>query len=464
MFDTLNNYITSHLKSRFAWSPRALQAQIPLAMSLSLAQNCVPSTFSPVLYGAEILSLEANLVTNYSASVPSAFRYTSPAVQLTNATFCNVTITYTHPGQNDNLVTEAWLPENWNERFMAVGGGGWVAGRFFLSYNAMNGAIADGFATITTDAGLGSANEPSPWALNSPGNVNLYNLQNLASVSLKDEAIIGKSLIKSYYSQDPQYSYWAGCSQEAAATVVNATWHGHVTADGQRPYHGILPGADFTGNKPTSFNQPGIVMTSCNEKGCTDEPSNLGTAWFKLFIAKNETFDLTNMSREEYDALVYSGRQQYESIVETADPDLRQFKAAGGKMVTFHGLADNIIPPGGTEDYYKAVNEVIPDIQDFYRYFEAPGLGHCFGGVSGTPTGLFAQLRNWVENGTAPNQTPIQIAVGNATHNRILCPYPQKSVFNDGCGDASKAECWSCSESPVKSNTTKRAAPMFHGL
>ncbi|KAK1461068.1 hypothetical protein CMEL01_14704 [Colletotrichum melonis] len=573
MFDTLISHITSHLKPRFAWSPRALQAQIPIAMSLSLAQNCVPSTFGPVLYGAEILSLEANLVTNYSASVPAAFRYTSPAVQLTNATFCNVTITYTHPGQNDNLVTEAWLPENWNERFMAVGGGGWVAGRFFLSYNAMNGAIADGFATITTDAGLGSANEPSPWALNSPGNVNLYNLQNLASVSLKDEAIIGKSLIKSYYSQDPQYSYWAGCSQggrqglmlaqrypdiydgivagapainwnklvsfvywphqvmnelgafpypcefdaivnkatsecdpldgvadgvisdiaacfksfdpfslvgqsitcaqkngtqqiisEAAATVVNATWHGHVTADGQRPYHGILPGADFTGNKPTSFSQPGIVMTSCNEKGCTDEPSNLGTAWFKLFIAKNETFDLTNMSREEYDALVYSGRQQYESIVETADPDLRQFKAAGGKMVTFHGLADNIIPPGGTEDYYKAVNEVIPDIQDFYRYFEAPGLGHCFGGVSSTPTGLFEQLRNWVENGTAPDQTPIQISVGNATHNRILCPYPEKSIFNDGCGDASKAECWSCSESPVKSNTTKRAAPMFHGL
>lgn len=51
----------------------------------------------------------------------------------------------------------------------------------------MNGALADGYATITTDAGLGSAFEPSGWALNSPGNVNLYNLQNLASVSLEDE-------------------------------------------------------------------------------------------------------------------------------------------------------------------------------------------------------------------------------------------------------------------------------------
>jgi hypothetical protein len=156
-------------------------------MNVSFGDLCVPATFGLSFPSLEILSLEANLVTNYNASVPEAFRYTSPSVELKNATFCNVTVTYTHPVQQDRIVAEAWLPEKWNERFMAVGGGGWVAGRFFLSYNAMNGAIADGYATITTDAGLGTAEEPSPWAWTGPGNVNLYNLQNLGSVSLQDE-------------------------------------------------------------------------------------------------------------------------------------------------------------------------------------------------------------------------------------------------------------------------------------
>ncbi|CAG9947270.1 unnamed protein product, partial [Clonostachys rosea f. rosea IK726] len=489
-------------------------------MALLSTEFCTPSAFNPSLYGAQILSIQANLVTNYSASVPEAFRYTSPSVELKNATFCNITVTYTHPGQNDSIITEAWLPTEWNERFMAVGGGGWVAGRFFLSYNAMNGAIADGYATITTDAGLGSADEPSPWALNSPGNVNLYNLQNLGSVSLNDEAMIGKSLIKSYYGKDAKFSYWAGCSQggrqglmlaqrypdvydgivagapaihwsklvtsilwphqvmnelgefpyaceldaitaaaisacddsdgitdgvisnvdaclksfdasslvgkpitcaqkndtqllitEAAARVANATWHGHVTANDEHDYHGIMPGADLTGNSPRSYGQPGIVTTACDESGCKSVPSYLATSWFSLFVAKNATFDLTRLTRKEFDLLAQTGFQEFASLIETSDPDLRRFRDAGGKMVTFHGLADNVIPPGGTRDYYEAVGMITPDVHDFYRLFEAPGLGHCFGGASGPPTTLFEQLRGWVENGTAPEKTPVKVSV-----------------------------------------------------
>jgi len=64
-----------------------------------------------------------------------------------------------------------------------------------------------------SDAGLGAAAEASSWALLSEGNVNLYNLQNIASVSLNDEAIIGKSIINNFYGTPPNYSYWSGCSQ-----------------------------------------------------------------------------------------------------------------------------------------------------------------------------------------------------------------------------------------------------------
>ncbi|KAK1961553.1 tannase and feruloyl esterase [Colletotrichum sublineola] len=530
-------------------------------MALSLSKSCVSSVFSPSIFGAEILGLEASLVTNYGGPAPTA--------GLEGPAFCNVTVTYTHPGQHDSIILETWLPVAWNQRLMAVGGGGYAAGRLDYGYETMYGGIAQGYAAITTDAGLGYAQEPSPWALNSPGNVNLYNLQNLGSVSLNDGTMIGRSLIKSFYGQEPTYSYWIGCSQggrqglilaqrypdlydgivagapaastvltssmfwpqqimnelgeypypcefdaivkaaisacdgldgvvdgvisdadgclgafdpfsvvgtstacaqvdgaektvtEAAAVVANATWHGMVTADGETKYPGLPPGADLSGNL---LGLGGLAATVCGEDGCAGAPSVLASSWIRLFLARNPAFEFANLTRKEFDTLVRAG-EQYSSLLESVDPDLRAFKAAGGKMVTYHGLADGTIPPAATENYYKAVSDISPDVRDFYRYFEAPGLAHCFGGATSAPAGLFEQLRVWVENGTAPEHTPVSVAVGNATHERILCSYPQTATYSSDCGDASKAECWSCSGGPAVSLRGRRAASRsWHGI
>lgn len=153
-----------------------------------LTDACIPSTFEPSIFGLDVISIEANLVTNYSAVVLEALRFVDEGVELVDASFCNVTVEYTHPGQNDDILVETWLPtEGWNGRLQAVGGGGWASGRFPLSYQTMSGALADGFATVTTDSGLGSTGIPSAWALNSPGNVNLYNVQNFGSVALEEQ-------------------------------------------------------------------------------------------------------------------------------------------------------------------------------------------------------------------------------------------------------------------------------------
>jgi hypothetical protein len=40
--------------------------------------------------------------------------------------FCNVTVTYTHPGQGDSVNVYVWMPlEAWNGNFLGQGGGGW---------------------------------------------------------------------------------------------------------------------------------------------------------------------------------------------------------------------------------------------------------------------------------------------------------------------------------------------------
>lgn len=52
-------------------------------------------------------------------------------------------------------------------------------------------------------------------------------------------------------------------------------------------------------------------------------------------------------------------------------------------MIIYHGLADGLVPPKGSELYYTQVAATmtkgnVTDLQDFFRYFEVPGMGHCW--------------------------------------------------------------------------------------
>lgn len=83
--------------------------------------------------------------------------------------------------------------------------------------------------------------------------------------------------------------------------------------------------------------------------------------------------------------------------------------------------------------------------QDFYRYFETPGIDHCALGPGGQPYTIFSQLRNWVENGTVPETVPVSFKdMKGVQQNRTLCPYPQKPELVDGNADPAKRESWRC--------------------
>lgn len=72
-------------------------------------------------------------------------------------------------------------------------------------------------------------------------------------------------------------------------------------------------------------------------------------------------------------------------------------------------------------------------------------MDHCSGGKSGQPESLFSQLREWVESGTAPEETPVKITdLTGKEQERVLCPYPGKARFDEGCGEMGDAKCWGC--------------------
>jgi hypothetical protein len=105
----------------------------------------------------------------------------------------------------------------------------------------MYAAVGEGFAILSSDAGLtqtnGLINVTDPdWSLTSVGNVNLYALQNFASVSLNDGAVIGKSIIQQYYGEPVKYSYFAGCSGGGRQAMMLAQEYPDA-------YDGIIAGA-----------------------------------------------------------------------------------------------------------------------------------------------------------------------------------------------------------------------------
>ena len=92
-----------------------------------------------------------------------------------------------------------------------------------------------------------------------------------------------------------------------------------------------------------------------------------------------------------------------------------------------------MIPTKSSEHYYRQVNDLFPDLQDFYRYFKAPGLGHCAGGSGGQPLTTFDALRSWVEEVIAPETLSVGFnGIGGVEHGRILCPYPAKAIYQGG--------------------------------
>jgi feruloyl esterase len=89
------------------------------------------------------------------------------------------------------------------------------------------------------------------------------------------------------------------------------------------------------------------------------------------------------------------------------NPDLRRFKAAGGKLLSYQGGNDAVEIPGAIVDYYETVERTLGGraaTQDFFRLFLMPAMGHCGGGEGADTADFLGSLEAWVERGVAPDK------------------------------------------------------------
>jgi pimeloyl-ACP methyl ester carboxylesterase len=490
--------------------------------------DCSPEAIPrPELLQTHILDFQATKVHNFTLTT---LEPGSNQADRATIDFCNVTITYTHPGWNDTINTHVWLPlEGWNGNFHGTGGGGWStgAGAIYMTY-----AVAQGYAAVFTDGGhpisLEVTASASSWAQVSPGNVNYYLLTDFATVTLNEMTLMGKSITQSYYNIAPKYSYFAGCSgggrqglmlaqtyPEAydgiiavapainwAQFVVSGYWAQHTmnklrvypssceidayTAaaiaacdsldgleDGIISHSGVckfnpysMIGKNYTScdgtetqytaagaivveaawdgpwgtanngqgwyglNKDAAISTYHAAPATCASNGtCSATPNNLFLDWIQLFVIKDPAYEVTKMTDGDFFSVLHSSVNEYNSLISASDPDLSRFRNSGGKMISWHGLVDEIIPPNGTIEYYDRVLELDPNAADYFRFFEAPGVAHCAGGPGAFPQDVLQDIVAWVEQGVAPETLK---AIDSAGESRELCSYPSVQTYVAG--------------------------------
>lgn len=99
--------------------------------------------------------------------------------------------------------------------------------------------------------------------------------------------------------------------------------------------------------------------------------------------------------------------------IDATDPDLAPFRAAGGKLIQYHGLIDPVVSPWDSRDYYdRVVARAGHGVAAFYRLYFLAGMAHCGGGPGLAPTNLNEAIEGWVERGVAPAGLGMRSATG----------------------------------------------------
>jgi len=88
--------------------------------------------------------------------------------------------------------------------------------------------------------------------------------------------------------------------------------------------------------------------------------------------------------------------------------------------------------------------------RDFYRFFIAPGMGHCSGGPGPNQFDALTALEQWVEKGAAPEKLIASHSTnGKIDRTRPLCLYPQVARYK-GTGGSDEAANFTCvTEAPT---------------
>ncbi|KAL5532409.1 hypothetical protein ACEPAF_5979 [Sanghuangporus sanghuang] len=439
------------------------------------------------------------------------------------------------------IAGEAWLPDDWNQRFVALGNGGLNG---CIDYDNLNTGSSKGFAAIASNNGHDG--DTGEFFAN-----NTEVLADFTSRAIHTETLVGKQFVSTYYGQSQNSSYYVGCSTGGRQGFYAALHH-------PEDFDGILAGSPATnfnhligwsamlsrfigapGNASASFissdlwdvtsqeilNQcdgldgvvdgvitepedcqfrpeellcssssnrtdscltveqvetlrliyaplygnnntllysrfePGAESSAAAEEIFDGEPFDYADDWMRYVVANDVNYDYSQFWIDD----IYEMDALDPGNISTWNGDLSAFRERGGKLISYHGRADPLISALNSKRLYDLTAKTLGEsnLDDFYRLFLIPGMGHCSGGTGavnfGQPgssasqpqvgstdgttnvaarhikradqaTDIWDDLINWVEGDVAPDT--ITGVSTDGTIFRTHCRYPQRSVWD----------------------------------
>jgi pimeloyl-ACP methyl ester carboxylesterase len=217
------------------------------------------------------------------------------------------------------------------------------------------------------------------------------------------------------------------CFTPSELGVLKRWYEGPKTAAGKQLYPGMPPGSERFWQvwflDPPNQTAPGNALGG-------DYARYLG---FAEGVADDYSAMDFDFDRDP-DRLASNGKQ-----LNALDPDLTDYRNAGGKLLMWHGWQDPLVLPDQSVAYYQKVEATMGGskaTQDFLRLFMIPGQGHCWEIPADQPDQFdpLAALELWVEQGQAPEQLlltePLTAPESGAEagagsgQTAVVCPYP----------------------------------------
>jgi feruloyl esterase len=224
------------------------------------------------------------------------------------------------------------------------------------------------------------------------------------------------------------------CLSPTAVTAARRIYAGVVDERGRVLMPGTGPGSEPLWG---AYASPGFAI---------------GTNYFRNVVAKDATWDPATFDASKD---VARAERVDDGAANSMDPDLSAFVRGGGKLITYHGTTDGLIPYGNSVNYHDSVVEKLGErtADGSVKLYVVPGMDHCSGGEGAFAVDWLTPLERWVERGEEPGVLPATHVVlpgppgapptSGQPFTRPVCPYPQVPTYR-GSGDVNDAASFEC--------------------
>ena len=228
----------------------------------------------------------------------------------------------------------------------------------------------------------------------------------------------------------PGNADYASCLTGSQVETAKLIYAGPKFSDGKQIYPGFDPGSELGW---------GLMAAG-------PQPLSISTGFFKSIVFENPQWDFRTFDVDRDTRLADS---KAGAALNSNDPNLKAFKAHGGKLLLYESWDEAIIPPHSAIDYYNSVQATMggpSQTKNFFRLFMIPGMGMCPGfgfGNDGTFDAMDV-VQKWRETNVAPDKiinSHRTAGVVDKTH--PACPYPQVAIYK-GSGDITDAASFTC--------------------